>query len=98
MPKTARTETLDLRITGDQKELIRRAAAIQGQTMTEFVLSAVEPVAVALVERRETIELSQSAWRAFVELTETETPAPALARREAQAFLAESRVEAPVAP
>src|SRR5436305_10951718 len=84
-----RAMTLDLRVTAEQKDLIRRAAALRGQNMTEFVLGAVEPVARALVERQEVIELSRTAWRAFTQMVETRAPATSLARREAADFLAE---------
>lgn len=81
--------TLDLRVSREQKDLIRRAASLRGQTMTEFVLSAVEPLARALVERQETIELSQASWQAFTRLVESGAPATPLAKQEAAAFLAE---------
>jgi uncharacterized protein (DUF1778 family) len=84
-----RAMTLDLRVTPEQKELIRRAAAIRGQNMTEFVLAAVEPVARALLERQEVIEISRTAWQAFMQMVEAQVPAAPLARREAAAFLAE---------
>jgi len=93
---SAREATLDLRVTPEQKDMIRRAAAIRGQTMTEFVLAAVEPVAVALVERQERIELSQEAWRAFVRMVEGKTPATDLAKREAAEFLAEFAHDLPL--
>jgi uncharacterized protein (DUF1778 family) len=91
-----RAETLDLRITREQKELIRRAAAVRGQNMTEFVLATVEPVARALLERQAVIELSQAAWHAFTRMVEEPGAATPLARREAAAFLAEMSAPADV--
>jgi uncharacterized protein (DUF1778 family) len=92
MRTPARDATLDLRVTPHQKDLIRRAAAIRGQTMTEFVLAAVEPVATALVERQEAIELTQTAWRAFTQMVDGNVPATPVARCEAAAFAAEMAV------
>jgi uncharacterized protein (DUF1778 family) len=89
MAASIRDATLDLRVTEEQKELIRRAAALRGQTMTEFVLAAVEPLARSLVERQQVIELNEAAWQAFVRLAEAQIPAPPLAKREAAAFLSE---------
>jgi uncharacterized protein (DUF1778 family) len=89
MAGNLRNATLDLRITPEQKELIRRAAALRGQTMTEFVVTTVEPLAKAVVGRQDAIELSEAAWQAFVQMAEANVPAMPLARREAAAFLAE---------
>ena len=87
--ETIRESTIDLRVTRQQKERIRKAAALRGQTMTEFVLSAVEPLATSLVERQRVIELTENAWREFVELAGKPGRANPLARQEALAFLAE---------
>jgi uncharacterized protein (DUF1778 family) len=86
---SGKVATLELRVTPVQKDLIRRAAAARGQTMTDFVMSAVEPVASALVERQEVIELSQRAWREFNEMVGGNVRPTPLARREAAAFLEE---------
>lgn len=85
----AREATLDVRVTAEQKEIIRQAAALRRQSMSEFVLSAVEPLARSLVERQQVIELSESAWQAFVRMTEADVRATPLAKREATAFLKE---------
>jgi uncharacterized protein (DUF1778 family) len=84
-----RQTTLDLRVTAEQKEVIRRAADLRGQTMIQFVIEVVEPAARELVERAEVIELSHAAWQELLRMVETEEQAPALARREAAEFLAE---------
>src|SRR5437773_1305735 len=74
MRTTAWETTLNLRVSAKQKELIRRAAPMRGQTMTEFVLSAVEPLARELVERERAIELSEAAWQEFVRMAEANVP------------------------
>jgi uncharacterized protein (DUF1778 family) len=85
----AREATLDLRVTAEQKEMIRRAAALRNQSMSEFVLSAVEPLARSLVERQQVIEVSETAWRAFVRMVESDARAAPLAKAEAAAVLEE---------
>ena len=87
----AKDATLDLRLTPSQKEVIRRAAALRGQTMTDFVMSTVEPVARAMVERERVIELGEAAWKNFLEIVDGEIPASSLARKEASDFLEEMK-------
>ena len=89
MTATGKHQSLDLRVTPRQKEIIRRAAAARGQTMTDFIMAVVEPVAAAVVERESRIELSEAAWREFVQMAEGDTRAAPLARQEARVFLAE---------
>jgi uncharacterized protein (DUF1778 family) len=89
MAGATRTASLDLRITREQKDLIRQAAAVRGKSITEFVMEAVEPTAKALVEQQHRIELSQTAWNAFVSLMHSDAKAPELAKREASEYVAE---------
>ncbi len=37
-----RTQRLEARVTAEQKALIERAAALQGRTVTDFVLTSVQ--------------------------------------------------------
>jgi uncharacterized protein (DUF1778 family) len=83
----AKAETLELRVSPALKDLVRRAAAAKGQSMTEFVLSIVEPVAADIVDQQQQIRLSQVAWEDFVRLTTAATPAKPLAKAEAAEFL-----------
>jgi len=80
--------TLELRVSPAVKELVRQAAACKGQTMSEFVLSVVEPVATDIVEGQPQIRLSERAWAEFVEHTTRYTRATPLAKSEAAEFLA----------
>jgi uncharacterized protein (DUF1778 family) len=89
MAVATRTASLDLRITQEQKDLIRQAAAARGKSITEFVMEAVEPTAKALVEQQHQIELSQTAWNAFVTLMQSDARAPELAKQEAREYVAE---------
>jgi uncharacterized protein (DUF1778 family) len=91
-----RAATLELRVTPRQKELIRQAASSRGQTMTEFVIGTVEPVAAALVERDARITLSQQAWAQFLEMLDNPKPPPQETVEGAAAFLREHHPEAMV--
>ncbi len=55
-PKSARIET---RVSQEQKELIERAAAFSGRTVSEFVLAYVEVAAKKVVEEYEKLRLDQ---------------------------------------
>lgn len=60
-------ERLETRVTAETKALVQEAAAIQGQSVTDFVtISAVES-AKRILREREFIELSQRDRYAFVE-------------------------------
>ena len=50
--KTARSrsERLEARVTAEQKALIERAAALQGRTVTDFVLTSVQEAARRAIE------------------------------------------------
>jgi uncharacterized protein (DUF1778 family) len=87
MPQTAKTATLDLRVSPVQKDLVRRAASLRGQTMTEFVMSIVEPVATELLDGQDQIRLSRAAWEEFVAMVSSGEPATLAARREAADYL-----------
>lgn len=63
----ARAERLEARVTAEQKSLIERAAALQGRTLTDFVLTSVQDAARrAIVEHRQ-LTLSIRDSEAFVD-------------------------------
>jgi len=63
----ARGERLEARITADQKSLIEHAAALQGRTVTDFVLSSVQEAARRAIEEHQRLDLSVRDSRAFVD-------------------------------
>ncbi len=63
--KMARIET---RISAEKKELIERAAAYQGRSVSEFVVANAELAARAVIEEHEQLKLNQSQSRALVDL------------------------------
>ena len=65
--KQQKTARLEARITAEQKELIERAAAYQGRTVSDFVVSTVQEAATAVIREHEVLRLNGSQSRAFVE-------------------------------
>jgi uncharacterized protein (DUF1778 family) len=63
----ARAQRLEARVTEDQKALIERAAALQGRTVTDFVLTSVQDAARRAIEEHQQLELSMRDSEAFVE-------------------------------
>ena len=62
-----RGERLEARVTADQKNLIEYAAALQGRTVTDFVVTSVQDAARHAIEEHQRIELSVRDSQAFVE-------------------------------
>ena len=62
-----RGERLETRVTAEQKSLIEHAAALQGRTVTDFVLSRVQEAARRAIEEHQRIDLSVRDSRAFVD-------------------------------
>ncbi len=85
----AKDTTLEMRLRKDDKEVLRTAAKVKRQSLTEFILDHTMPIARSIVERQNNIQLTEAAWNAFVTMTEGNYTAPPLAKREAAAFLAE---------
>lgn len=62
-----RTERLEARIKVEQKQLFERAAALQGRTVTDFVLSSAEEAAMRTIQNYELIQISGRDRDFFVE-------------------------------
>ncbi len=62
--KSARIET---RVSQEQKDLIERAAAVSGRTVSEFVLAHVEVAAKQVIEEHEKLHLDQTQSRILVD-------------------------------
>lgn len=62
-----RGERLETRVTADQKRLIAHAAALQGRTVTDFVLTSVQDAARRAIEEHDVLELSVRDGRTFVQ-------------------------------
>jgi uncharacterized protein (DUF1778 family) len=62
-----RAQRLETRVTAEQKTLIERAAALQGRTVTDFLLTSVQDAARRAIEEYQQLELSMRDSEAFVE-------------------------------
>ena len=63
-PKSARIET---RVSSEQKDLIERAAAYTGRTLSDFVIAHVEVAAKKVIEEHERLHLDQTQSRMLVD-------------------------------
>ncbi len=79
---TAHTARLEARITPDLHALLKRAGAIEGRTVTDFVVAAAWNAAERTIESTEIIRLSAEDQRRFAELL-LDPPAPTPAMRRA---------------
>jgi len=70
-----RNHRLEARVTPDQKEMIEHAARVQGRTVTDFVITALQDAARKAIEERSVWKLSQGQQKAFVEAL-MDPPAP----------------------
>jgi uncharacterized protein (DUF1778 family) len=70
----ARAERLEARVTAKQKSLIERAAALQGRTVTDFVLTSVQDAARRAIEEHRQLALSIRDSEAFVDALLNPTP------------------------
>ena len=81
MPSTTSTARLEARISTDLHALLKRAAEIQGRTMTDFVVSAVQDAAQRAIEQAEVIRLSLADQECFAQaLLSPQQATPALER------------------
>lgn len=62
-----RGERLETRVTADQKRLIEHAAALQGRSVTDFVLTSLQDAARRAIEAHQHLELSVRDSQAFVQ-------------------------------
>ncbi len=86
---TSSTARLEARISTDLHGMLKRAAEIQGRTMTDFVVAAVQAAAQQAIEEAEVIRLSRADQERFAQaLLSPPPPSPALER----AFARRSRL------
>jgi uncharacterized protein (DUF1778 family) len=63
----ARTARIEARIAPDALAIVKRAAEIQGRSVSDFVVAAAQEAAQRTIERTEIIRLSVEGQRAFAE-------------------------------
>jgi uncharacterized protein (DUF1778 family) len=79
---THRTARLEARITREALDVVRRAAEIQGRSVSDFVVAAAQEAAEKTVTEIEVIRLSRRAQEKFAALL-LRPPAPATALKKA---------------
>ena len=65
--RRTRAERLEARVTAEQKSLIERAAAMQGRSVTDFVLTSVQDAARRAIAEHTQIALSVRDSEAFID-------------------------------
>lgn len=78
-----KTERLEARVTADTKALCQEAAAIQGRTLTDFVVHSAVEAARRTVQENEFLQLTYRDRVSFVETLLSASPAPNQKLREA---------------
>lgn len=85
MPATLATARLEARISTDLHAMLKRAAELQGRTMTDFVVTAVQDAAQRAIEQAEVVKLSLADQEFFAQaLLSPPKPSPALKRAYAR--------------
>ncbi len=81
MSAVSSTARLEARISTDLHSMLKRAAELQGRTMTDFVVAAVQDAAQRAIDQAEVIRLSLADQECFAQaLLSPQQPAPALKR------------------
>ncbi len=77
----ARTARIEARIAPDTLAVVKRAAELQGRSLSDFVVAAAQDAAKKAIEEAQIIRLSVADQRAFVEAILNPPPlAPAMER------------------
>jgi uncharacterized protein (DUF1778 family) len=80
-PDARRTSRVEARIAPDSLEIIRRAAEIQGRSISDFIVAAAQEAAQRTIAEIEVLRLSRQAQEQFANLLlNPPAPTPALAR------------------
>ena len=81
MPTNISYARLEARISPDLHAMLKHASELQGRTMTDFVVSAVQDAAQRAIEQAEVIRLSMADQECFAQaLLSPPQPTPALER------------------
>ena len=75
---------LEARISSDLHRKVKRAAELQGRSLTDFVVSVLQDASRKAIEQSEVLELSRLDQEAFARAL-LKPPAPAVALRRAAA-------------
>jgi uncharacterized protein (DUF1778 family) len=61
-----KAERLEARITSAQKDILQRAAEIEGRSLTDFVVSSAQAAAKRIIHEHESLQLSEKDRRRFI--------------------------------
>ena len=89
MSQTTSAARLKARISTDLHAMLKRAAEIQGRTMTDFVVAAVQVAAQQAIEQAEVIRLSLADQACFAQAL---LSPPSLASAQERAFARRSKL------
>ncbi len=79
MSAAVSTARLEARISADLHSMLKRAAELQGRTMTDFVVTAVQAAARSAIEQAEVVRMSLADQECFAQaLLSPPSPSPAL--------------------
>ena len=92
-PEEQRSTRLEARITPAALAVVKRAAEMEGRSVSDFVVAAAQAAATATIEQTQLIRLTAEEQRRFVDLLIDPPPiAPAMERaKQAHAALIRSR-------
>ena len=65
--RSPKEERLEARVTAEQKQLISRAAALRGSSVTDFIVASAQQAAAATIKNFELLTLHDEARDAFVD-------------------------------
>ncbi|WP_036082715.1 DUF1778 domain-containing protein [Leptospirillum ferriphilum] len=89
MPASSSTARLEARISPDLHAMLKRVAELQGRTMTDFVVAAIQEAAQRAIEQSEVVRLSLADQECFAHaLMSPPQPSKALKR----AFIRRSKL------
>ncbi|MGL3711087.1 DUF1778 domain-containing protein [Leptospirillum ferriphilum] len=89
MPASSSTARLEARISPDLHAMLKRVAELQGRTMTDFVVAAIQEAAQRALEQSEVVRLSLADQECFAHaLMSPPQPSKALKR----AFIRRSKL------
>jgi uncharacterized protein (DUF1778 family) len=85
MEKASATARLEARLPAEVHTLLKRAAEIEGRSLSDFVVTAAREAACRTIEQNEIIRLTMEDQRQIVEaILDPPDPAPALRRAMAR--------------
>jgi uncharacterized protein (DUF1778 family) len=92
----ALVERLEARITAEQKQLFKEAAAARGISLTDFVVNSAHEAAIQTLEAKRTLHLGREEQRVFVEaLLNPEPPSRQLRTAVRRQGYAKKRTRSP---